>query len=125
MRSDASIPSGGDAAGDGRGLWSMEEAPFNRFHAYMTWCTAGGPLCDGYILGIIALALTPLVDDLGLSTSMTAAVAASSLVGLFFGALVFGRVTDLVGRRTMYIINLVSFIVASVLLLFVVAGWQV
>src|SRR5699024_5813994 len=123
MTSDASVSSGDDSGGGS--LWSMEDAPFTRFHAYMTWCTAGGPLCDGYILGIIALALTPMVDDLGLSTTMTAAVAASSLVGLFFGALIFGRVTDLVGRRTMYIINLVSFVVASVLLLFVVAGWQV
>lgn len=103
----------------------MEDAPFQRFHTYMTWCTVGGPFCDGYILGVIALALTPMVNGLGLSTTMTAAVAASSLVGLFFGALIFGRITDLVGRRTMYLIDLATFIIASVLLLFVTSGWQV
>src|SRR5699024_12534066 len=102
MRSDASIPSGGDAAGDGRGLWSMEEAPFNRFHAYMTWCTAGGPLCDGFIFGIIALAFTLLLYVLWQSSCMTSAVAASSLVVMFFGAFVSVWFLGLLRLRMLY-----------------------
>lgn len=103
----------------------MEEAPFGRFHWYMSWCTSGGPFIDGYILGIIALALTPMTDDLGLSPAMQAAIAAASLIGLFFGSLLFGRLTDLIGRRVMYIINLAVFVVASLLLVGAGQGWQV
>lgn len=102
----------------------MEEAPFGRFHAYMAWCTAGGPFCDGYILGIITLALPQLSADLHLSTAWTAAIGAISLVGLFVGAAVFGRLTDVIGRRVMYTINLIIFVVASALQLFVATGWQ-
>ncbi|MFG1955911.1 MFS transporter [Micromonospora sp. NPDC048830] len=103
---------------------SMEDAPFSRFHVYMTWCTAGGPFCDGYILGVIAIALAPLARDLDLSAGWQGALGAASLLGLFVGAAVFGRVTDLVGRRLIYMIALAVFVGAGSLQFFAGDAWQ-
>jgi putative MFS transporter len=108
----------------GRTATSMEDVPLNRFHVKITGYSAGGPFCDGYILGIIAPALAVLTPQLGLSTLMISLIGASTLVGIFFGGLVFGYVTDLVGRQTMYVLDLLTFVVASVLQFFVGEGWQ-
>jgi len=107
-----------------RAATSIEDVPLNRFHVKITGYSAGGPFCDGYILGIIAPALAVLTPQLGLSTLMISLIGASTLVGIFFGGLVFGYVTDLVGRQTMYVLDLLTFVVASVLQFFVGEGWQ-
>ena len=103
---------------------SIEDLPLNSFHWKIAFYSAGGPFCDGYILGIIAPALAVLTPQLGLSSLMVSLIGASTLVGIFFGGLVLGYVTDLVGRQTMYVLDLLTFVVASVLQFFVGEGWQ-
>ena len=39
---------------------TLDDAPFSPFHRRIAIYSCGGPFCDGYILGIIAVALTPL-----------------------------------------------------------------
>jgi putative MFS transporter len=75
--------------------------------------SCGGPFCDGYILGIIAIALGALSSDIGLTAGWQGLIGAASLVGMFFGGCVFGYLTDLVGRRFMYTLDLLVFVVAS------------
>lgn len=103
---------------------SIEDLQLNSFHWKIAFYSAGGPFCDGYILGIIAPALAVLTPQLGLSSLMVSLIGASTLVGIFFGGLVLGYVTDLVGRQTMYVLDLLTFVVASVLQFFVGEGWQ-
>jgi putative MFS transporter len=107
-----------------RATTSMEDVPLNSFHWKIAFYSAGGPFCDGYILGIIAPALAVLTPQLGLSPLMLSLIGASTLVGIFFGGLILGYVTDLIGRQTMYILDLLTFVVASVLQFFVGEGWQ-
>lgn len=103
---------------------SIEDVPLNSFHWKIAIYSAGGPFCDGYILGIIAPALGVLTPQLNLSPLMVSLIGAAALAGIFFGGILLGYVTDLVGRQTMYIIDLGLFVVASVLQFFVGAGWQ-
>jgi MFS transporter, putative metabolite transport protein len=49
---------------------------------------------------------------LGLGSVETGLIGASALVGIFVGALVFGYVTDRIGRQTMYTLDLVLLIAA-------------
>ena len=107
-----------------RATTSMEDVPLNSFHWKIAFYSAGGPFCDGYILGIIAPALAVLTPQLGLSPLMLSLIGASTLVGIFFGGLILGYVTDLIGRQTMYVLDLLTFVVASVLQFFVGEGWQ-
>ncbi len=107
------------------GAISMEEAPFRRFHAYIAACTVGGPIVDGYILGIIAIALSQMTDDLSLSPAWQGLIGAGALIGLFIGGIAIGWVADLIGRRVMYTIDLAVFVVASVLHLWVDEPWLI
>lgn len=92
----------------------LDEAPFGTFHKRLTIYSCGGPFCDGYILGIIAVALPPLTRELGLTPGMQGLIAAAALFGMFLGGAVFGFLTDLVGRRVMYTLDLAVFLCASV-----------
>ncbi|ABG05185.1 General substrate transporter [Rubrobacter xylanophilus DSM 9941] len=103
---------------------SFEDIPRNSFHWKIAIYSAGGPFCDGYILGIIAPALAVLTPQLDLSALMVSLIGAATLVGIFIGGLLFGYVTDILGRQIMYVLDLATFVVASVLQFFIGEGWQ-
>lgn len=92
---------------------SLDDAPFSAFHRRIAIYSCGGPFCDGYILGIIAAALGPLSSEIGLTAGWQGMVGAAALVGMFVGGLVFGYLTDLLGRRVMYSADLLVLMVAS------------
>lgn len=102
----------------------IDRAPLTRFHLKLTVFSAGGPLLDGYAVTIIGLALITLGPALDLDATGTGLTAAAALIGILVGGLVFGRLTDRVGRKVMYIGNLVALSVLSLLSAFVVDAWQ-
>lgn len=95
---------------------SLEDVPFGAFHGKLAVYANGGLFCDGYILSSFGLALATLQQHIALSQDIEGLVAAAPLIGIFVGGLIFGYVTDLVGRRFMFFADLVVFIVASLLL---------
>lgn len=88
---------------------------FERFQKKVTTCAAGGKLCDGWILAVIGIALPLSTVGLGVSATMEALIGSASLIGLFIGGLLFGWVTDKVGRKKMFLATLATFLVCSVL----------
>jgi MFS transporter, putative metabolite transport protein len=102
----------------------LDDVPLSSFHLRVTAYTTGGMFCDGYILGMVGIALAVWAPQVDLSSLQEGLIGASALVGIFLGALVFGRITDRVGRQTMYLADLALFIVGSVLQLFVGEPWQ-
>ena len=92
---------------------SIDDAPFRSFHRRLTLYSCGGPFCDGYILGIVAIALPPLLADLHLTGPWQSLIAAASLMGMLLGGFLFGYLTDVVGRQMMYTIDLLVFVIAS------------
>jgi putative MFS transporter len=79
--------------------------------ARLTLATALGEGLDGYDLGIISVVLPLIAADLGVSPVWAGLIGASSLIGIFIGAPLFGRLTDRFGRRWPFIINLICFVV--------------
>ena len=77
----------------------IDDAPFGPFHRRLAIYSCGGPFCDGYILGIIAIAMTPLSRDLGLSASWQGLIGAATLISMFMGGFFFGYLTDRIGRQ--------------------------
>jgi putative MFS transporter len=94
----------------------MEDAPFGAFHRRLSIYANGGLFCDGYILSSFGLALVSLQKQIPLTPTVEGAIAAAPLAGIFLGGLVFGYVTDLVGRRFMFLADLLVFVIASLLL---------
>jgi putative MFS transporter len=97
----------------------LDDVPVSGFHYRVTAYTTGGMFCDGYILGMIGIALAVWGPQVGLSSFEEGVIGASALFGIFLGAMFFGPITDKVGRQTMYLADLALFIVGSLLQLFV------
>lgn len=105
-------------------LDAIEEAPVRAFHRKLMVACCGGPLLDGYLLSIVGVALTGISAEMQLSTAESSLVGVVAMVGMFAGGLLIGPLTDRVGRRAMYTIDLAVLLVASVLCVFVTEPWQ-
>lgn len=77
--------------------------------------SSGGPFLEGYVLAIIGVAMQAMGNDLVLDAHWRGLLGVASLVGLFLGASFGGWLTDLIGRRKMFVIDLVVIAVLSVL----------
>ncbi|MCW3017621.1 MAG: ygcS [Solirubrobacterales bacterium] len=85
-----------------------------RFLRRVTLATACGEGLDGYDLGIISVVLLSISRDLDVSTAWAGLIGASSLIGIFVGGPLFGRVTDRFGRRRPFLVNIVCFVIFGV-----------
>jgi putative MFS transporter len=106
------------------GARTIDELPMSGFHYRVVAYTTGGMFCDGYILGIVGAAIAQLSPQFDLSSTWEGLLGAAALAGIFLGALIFGRVTDRVGRQTMLVADLLLFMVLSALQYFAQEAWQ-
>jgi putative MFS transporter len=102
----------------------IDDAQMTRFAKKIVVFSSGGAFLDGYVLSIIGVALVQLTPALGLTDAQAAATGAAALAGIFFGSLVGGRLTDALGRRTMFILDVSAIAVASLAACFVGSAWQ-
>ncbi len=80
-------------------------------HWKVWFLSAMGIFMDGYDLFIISVVLPLLIKEFHLSPLVQGAVASAAIVGMIFGATIGGRLTDRFGRKSIYILDLVIFIV--------------
>lgn len=98
---------------------ALDDAKLSKFHVTMAVAGTAGQFCDGYVLGIIAPALPVFARAHDVTPVMSGLIGASALIGLFLGAVVFGWVTDKIGRRKLFILD-VAFIAIFSLMQFAV-----
>ncbi|MCL1879424.1 MAG: MFS transporter [Actinomycetia bacterium] len=84
----------------------------------VTMFSAGGSFLDGYVLALIGVALTQIVPSFNLSTAWSAAIGASVMLGIFFGTILGGYLTDLFGRKKMFVIDIIAIGLFSLLSVF-------
>jgi putative MFS transporter len=94
-------------------LAELDEAPVSRSTAYTTFVAAMGAFLDGYDLAIIAGAFLLIVPLFDLSASEISWIGGAAFAGMVLGALVFGRITDRIGRRGAFLFVLLLFVVGS------------
>lgn len=92
---------------------SVEDVPLNPFHKPLTWRSGGGSFVDGYVLSIIGVALAHISSALAMTTLWEGLIAASALIGIFFGGFLGGWLTDRLGRRRLFFVGPVLFVLAS------------
>jgi putative MFS transporter len=99
--------------------YRIDDAPLNKFHLRITALTFGSNFSDGYALGIIGMALSLLSPQMKLGPMWEGLIGSSALIGLFFGSLLLGGLSDKIGRQKIYLTNFLIITVASALQFFV------
>lgn len=93
---------------------SIEDAPLNWFHQLLSIRTGGGWVMDGYVLSIIGVAMVQFSNDLSLSSFWQGMIAASALIGIFFGGFLGGVLTNSMGRKKLFFVGPIIFVACSV-----------
>lgn len=81
---------------------SFGDAPYSSVHKKIAVGTFMGQVCDGYILGIVGIALSYAAGPLGLDGFWMGLIGAGALFGILLGSLFAGIVIDGIGRKTAY-----------------------
>ena len=100
------------------GKKTLDEAAMTPFLREITLVSSGGAFLDGYVLSLIGVALTQITAQMSLSTHWTAAIGASVLLGILVGSIVGGYLTDIIGRKKMFIVDIVAIGTFSILSVF-------
>jgi PHS family inorganic phosphate transporter-like MFS transporter len=92
----------------------LDEAPLSRFHRRAVVVSGVGFFTDAYDLFVISTVSTLVAAQWHLSTLQASWVSGSAILAAFFGAVVFGRLADLLGRRRVYAVVAAIMIVGAV-----------
>jgi MFS transporter, putative metabolite transport protein len=109
---------------------AAEEHGDQGFLRRLVLATACGEGLDGFDLGVLSVALPMLTPELGIQSGTAdgaiwqGLILASSLVGIFFGAPIGGWVADKFGRKTVFFIDIILFVILGVVQAFVGEAWQ-
>ncbi|EEG0988484.1 MFS transporter [Salmonella enterica] len=98
---------------------NFDDLKFSSIHRRIMLWGSGGPFLDGYVLVIIGVALEQLTPLLHLDAEWIGALGAATLAGLFIGTSFFGYICDKVGRRKMFLLDIIAIGVISVATMFV------
>ncbi|MGA0607198.1 MFS transporter [Phenylobacterium sp. VNQ135] len=95
----------------------LDRLPFSRFHWLVVIALGITWILDGLEVTLVG-SLSPAiagVDGLNLSAQQVGWTASAYILGAVIGALVFGRLTDKFGRRRLFIVTVLVYLIATVL----------
>ena len=93
----------------------LDSAPTSRFHRQAVIVSGMGFFTDAYDLFVIGVVASLLKGQWNLSTTQTSWVTGSAILGAFIGAFVFGRIADVLGRKSVYTIVAAIMILGALL----------
>jgi MFS transporter, putative metabolite transport protein len=92
---------------------TLDDVPLNRFHVKIAGLTFGAHFTEGYALGTIGYALGSLNKQIPLDALSMGLLGSSALIGIFLGSLVFGWLSDRLGRQKIFLLSFVIITVAA------------
>lgn len=102
----------------------LDSPQVRRFQRKVTLLSAGGTFLDGFDLTIIAVALPSIIKQWQIGAGTTGMVVSSAIIGSFVGAVWLGRLTDHFGRKAMYVVDLLAFVLFAVLTAISQNAWE-
>lgn len=103
---------------------SLDWARFGPLHFRFWLLAALGIMLDGFDFFVIGVASPLLVKEFDLSSAEQGLVTAAAILGAIVGAGLLGPVADRVGRRRIFRLDLVLFIVFSIACVFAWSVWS-
>ncbi|WP_205962462.1 MFS transporter [Paraburkholderia phosphatilytica] len=104
-RIGAAMPHGGRV--------SLDDAPLKPFHIKIAGLTFGAHFTEGYTLGTIGYALGSLNRQMPLDPFWMGMIGSSALMGIFVGSLVFGWLSDKLGRQKIFLLSFLIITLAA------------
>ena len=101
----------------------LDNLPIGAMHRKVVVAIGLGLFFEVYEIFLSSTIATALKTRYGLGGSALQLLLASSFLGMFIGAAVFGRLADRIGRRRAFLLNLVWFSVWSVIAAFAPNPW--
>ena len=102
----------------------LDERPLARRQRYAAILVACGEFIDGYDLLVMGAAIILIRPQFGLSPQAVGLLGAAAFLGAMAGLLIFGDLSDRLGRRAIFVVNLVFFVVFAIASAFVTTTWQ-
>lgn len=93
------------ATATARGPVSIDDVPLNSFHVKIAGLTFGAHFTEGFALGTIGYALASLNRQMPLDAFWMGMIGSSALMGIFVGSLVFGWLSDRLGRQKIFLLS--------------------
>ncbi|MDM5200226.1 MFS transporter [Fictibacillus enclensis] len=102
----------------------LDSPKLKRFQRKVTLLSAAGTFLDGFDLTVIAVAMPLILSQWEITPGLQGLITSSAVIGSLIGALWLGNLTDKYGRKAMYVVDLVAFVVFAALTAFAQAPWQ-
>lgn len=115
---------GGWVDTDRGALRELDHRPMSPRQRYAALLVAFGEFIDGYDLLVIGGALIFLKPQFGLTPAQIGLLGAAGFLGAMVGLIVFGDMSDRLGRRAIFVANLLFFVVFSIVSAFITSGPQ-
>ncbi|BBX39577.1 MFS transporter [Mycobacterium simiae] len=94
---------------------ALDNAPLSLFHLKAAATAGAGFFTDAYDLNVIGTVILLVKPEFGLNSGQVALLTSSALLAVAVGAFVFGRLGDLLGRRTVYGLEAAIMVVGALL----------
>jgi len=104
---------------------SIEDVELNPFHRLLVLRTNGGWLIDGYVLSIVGVSIVQMSDALKLDDFWQGMIGASAILGIFLGGFISLALADRLGRKKLYFVGPILFLVCSAAQLWVDSAWLI
>lgn len=96
----------------------IQQIPVGKFHYQLLIMIGLGWLFDAMDTGIISFIMASLSKEWSLEPSQKAAIVSIGFVGMAIGAVTAGHIADRIGRKTVFIVTLVIYSLATALCAF-------
>ncbi|MFC4619162.1 MFS transporter [Camelliibacillus cellulosilyticus] len=93
----------------------VDAKKLKQFQRKVSFVSAGGTFLDGFDLTIIAVAMPLILKQWQVSAAEQSMIVAAAIVGSLIGASWLGNLTDKFGRKAMYVVDLLAFVVFAAL----------
>ncbi|MCU0310282.1 MAG: MFS transporter [Acidimicrobiales bacterium] len=102
----------------------LDEAPLTRLHIRVWLVAALGVMLDGFDFFVVGVCLPLIARDLDTTTLQQGLIASAAVAGSVVGALVAGPLSDRLGRRLLFTVDLIMFVVFALASAFAWDAWS-